>query len=200
MIHDALRNEVLSARALDYRRNTIGVGALIIILFSFPQADWSNLNFLGIKLGSNSTNTRSSVLLFVAAVYLYHAAFFAYYAWRDFRAWWTVAAEPTPAPTRSYFPEVGMYFGLPPKSKRSRRQTSSGWDEANWNFTRGKSTCTWQPTPIGEQTRKPDRYNIALQDFRRVREKIIWFAAIDVGVPFLIFTTALISYLLYPTA
>lgn len=194
MIKDALRNEILSTRALDYRRNTIGLGALIAILIYFPQADWSNLNFLGIKLGGNNDSTRRSVFLFVWSVYLYHALFFLYYASRDFRAWWAEVAEPV-SDVRRYFPEVGMYFGYPPSTKKHRRLTRSGWDGEQWNFTRGKGTCTWQPTPTDEkQTHSPDRYIVGLQDFRRVREKISWFAAIDAGVPIGIFAACLIGY------
>lgn len=188
MLAEALKKEILTARALDYRRNTIAIVTVLSALYLLPNIDFKELSFFGIRPSANMLDPKQLVLNCAWALLIYHLIFFIYYAWRDFRVWWSEAiAQPSSLPAaRPFFPELRMFFRLAPKRDENIHQTN-GQPAKDWRRENNGSQYSWKPSlPGADSHRIPISYSLPYSSVRRFREKfLISFIAIDLGIPLL---------------
>ena len=195
MLKDAINEEILSSRALDYRRNAIASGAVLALLYHYPGINYAELSFFGIK--PPPAEARDVVFGFVWVQLLYHAVFFAYYSSRDVRRWLTSALEVEDGSGgRPYLPEWPMFFGIGPKKPQHQHQ-SNGAVVSTWKLVRGGSAIEWHPVLTNtDPLRQPDFYTISMSAWKGFREKFWWFLVVDVGVPVICFLMPLFQSLL----
>jgi hypothetical protein len=188
MLKDALKNEIVETRTLSYRRNVLMLGVIQFTLCWFSNINFDGLTFFGVKLESGTAGNRSYLLRAVVALLIYHVLFFTYYALRDLRNWLSDALEPPASisTTRLFFPEWQMFFKSAPKSKQWRAQPS-GLTPEDWDWQENAHTgeVTFRPklNPAPNVPGMENSYSIQFSLIRRFRERFLWFAGIDLGLP-----------------
>lgn len=184
MLSEALPKEILSPRALTYRRNVLVVATVLCIIYWHPDIDFSKLTFFGIAPGGEEASKRAIVSTALWGLAAYNFAFLGYYAWRDFRVWWRECAEkPEGAKTQHmyYYPEVGMFFGRAPRR------------EKNITFRTGDTCRLWRHEvdqkqrrewiPRLEKQQHPHHYILPGNQVKQFQERYLWFLCVDVGFP-----------------
>ena len=195
MLTEALKVEILSARAITYRRNTLALAVVLLALCRLSNVNFKDLSFFGVKIEPDTAGNRTLVLQIVAALLTYHALFFAYYAWRDGRNWWRDASEAdTSLPGRQYFPELQMFFGWPPRKPETHAQPS-GLIAENWRQVNANMKCvTWAPIIEPPPSAGMTLYTLRSSQVRQFKEQFSWLAVVDVGLPLLLFVCAVVAW------
>jgi hypothetical protein len=86
-LRDAILAEILSSRALVYRRMCLALGVpLVGVYFLGSAISYDNLNVFGVKISPGS-DQRSLIMTLLWGAYLYHVIGFTYCALRDFKSW-----------------------------------------------------------------------------------------------------------------
>jgi hypothetical protein len=181
-LSDAVKAEILSTRALTYRRATLAIGLVLACLHLVPGIDFSTLNLFGVRLSGPSEN-RFLVLLLIWVLLLYHAVMFGYYALRDWRVW---ERELTQGkwPREPFLPEVRMYLGLTPKDQAGSGRKLYGDAVTDFKVHYEDNLgpqMVWTATP-----RERKQATLSMSLVNPVRQKVAWFIAVDVGLPILL--------------
>jgi hypothetical protein len=186
----AVKQEVLSTRALTYRRNAIALSVVLVLIYYIPSISYDDMSFFGIRPRAGASQ-KTLLLTALWVLLIYHIGHFAYYARRDYRLW---AADITRADdTNRYFPEMWMYFGRPPSGDEvnanafGRNVAPSGWERKD-----GQGKVRWHPKrPKGvPETNHGTVFVLAKQDVKHVRERLLSFTVIDCGFVALTFLSA----------
>lgn len=185
MLKDAMKSEILSSRALSYRKMTLGLAAVLVGLWWFnDRLDYSGLTLLGLKPTENTGGSRSLLIDSLWWLLGYHLAFFAYYSKRDVSDWWRVLSDLGEKPTkRPVFPEMRMYFGLQPVRPENRKAVRDRQVEPiDWKLRLENDKTMWVPRQEPAHGGSLP-YIMATKLYRSVRERLLWFWGVDVGLP-----------------
>lgn len=188
MLNAALSSEILSLRALSYRRTVLGLGIALVAILGFDQIDYSGLNVFGVKPIPDTAGHRTLVLKGLALLLLYHLIMFSFYAYRDFLSWWRVAtANEDEKPAReAYFPYIRMYFWRPPRRSKRDWNTERG-ATCEWKWECHKNLATWRAIPpAGDTMPRGTEYKLPVNDVRDFRIRFVWFVIVDLGLPLIV--------------
>jgi len=192
----AIKTEILTERALRYRRNTLALGVVLIGLYAYPDIiDFSRSRLLGVALSdewSSAEAKRALVLKVLWAALLYHFLIFTFqYCRRDLLAWKIGATKCIgTGGTPIGVPELQMYLGLKPSRAVNRKgygsnttfhtwkRQQSGSDKVLWleNF-RDKSSADMKA--IG-------RFSVPIGLNRLARRKLLYFFVFEVAATCLV--------------
>ncbi len=200
-LKEALKNEILNGRTLIYRRNAIGIGAVLIALSFIPCISYERP--FGFRIEGLSDDI---VKWLLCAGLLYNTLFFIYYLSRDYRPWIEECLEVSSHDSRRrVFPEVRMFFGLQPLKKATRHQASGGWQADQWK-TRITSGGEYVWTPVVPKERQNrsggqtsvQEWSLSKKIVYRFRERFLWFWCVDFGLPVVVVIAAFSFALLRP--
>src|SRR5262245_27765009 len=150
-IKEATEKEILSSRALSYRKSTLTLGLIVVAVHYLYQIDYSNLNLLGVRLTGEGQELRARVLFALWLLFIYHGSMLAYYGCRDFRVWVSpLISRPHGVQGQPYFPELGMYLWRPPRRLSTKSlafndgSVAEGWGSQPFN-----EDLQWCPDTTG---------------------------------------------------
>lgn len=190
MPHDAVKaatkEEILSGRALTYRRTILAMSLIAAAIAANRSIDFSNLNLFGVRLSGGGQEQRALVLRVIWLLLLYHAGMFTYYAARDFRTWRSaLVARPFDEAGHgtNYFPFARMYVGLAAQQEESVKALALAEGvKVSWSAKPHNNDLRWTATwEAGGQNH--NHFRVPIKLMRRVRWKLVWFFLVDVGVP-----------------
>ena len=102
-------NDILSEGTGRYRRNTIIVAFVLLLIWLVPTTDFSGAGFFGVKIATNDRKAELWVLAVLFLVLLYQSGLFILYSYWEFLEWYSRHNVPIWA--------IGLLFdmGLNPK-------------------------------------------------------------------------------------
>ena len=206
MLDEAAKSEVLSARALDYRKIVLGLSVTLLAIGVLGGAiRFDKLSLFGLE-ADNKANSKTLVLTILWLLLAYHAMMFFYYAWRDFSGWKGRATVTSPkhdfhisdGPVTSapYFPELQMFLNRPPSAATTtgfidgKTPGLTGWEEETDGGQR-----RWKIEFRSQNRPNTISFNIPLRLYLEVRRRLVWFAFNDVGVVMLLVAATIAQHL-----
>ena len=116
MLNQALNDSILRDRTLGYRRMALALGAVLVTLYTYRDANFTDLSFFGVKPGPGQ-EAGALVRKVIWFLLVYNVTYFVYHSSLDVRIWMAKVLEGPSVNfggSNAYFPEWQMYFGFPP--------------------------------------------------------------------------------------
>jgi hypothetical protein len=181
-VEEALATEILSTRALSYRRAMLAIGFVLAGLLVIPGVDFKTVNVFGVHLKGDESSNKALVLVLIGALLAYHGGLIAFYGRRDWLSWVRRLTKMGPHsnnPGYPGFPEIQMFFGKPPRTtdvylKAFGEQRSV----ARWSMETTDDFVQWWP----DGPRK-NSFAMPVALFKAVRKQVRLFRYIDCGMP-----------------
>lgn len=173
--------DILQDRTHKYRRTLMGVCVVLIVLYYFPNLDFSGLSLFGIKPG-NDSSARWYVLAALWVAWIYQAFLFAYYAQRDFKDWRDQLSEDIGSweDIRAYLKWLGPGAATTKRILSGHNALAEDW---SWSRSEDKESAKWTCKFTANDHEREVSVNIPLVRDRSVRSRLNWFALVDCGFP-----------------
>ena len=196
MLNEAFKNEILSPRALAYRRNVLALATVVFALYWYPSLNYSDLSFLGVQHDDPTIDGRWFVTKWLMFFLVYNFVSFAYFAWRDERDWWREASlKLVNIQDANYLPERKMYFGAWPTMDSSNIFSTDN-HIVSWEVGPSDNDKYLVWTGTAQRTReKSERFKIEPATYKAFKEKYSCFFLLDVGLPVAAFIIALSCFI-----
>ena len=193
MLNQALNDSILRDRTLGYRRMALALGAVLVTLYTYRDANFTDLSFFGVKPGPGQ-EAGALVRKVIWFLLVYNVTYFVYHSSLDVRIWMAKVLESPSVNfggSNAYFPEWQMYFGFPPYRIENRQQSNGGLPEPReWKQKKESGSLTWSAPP---RTDGPSLryYKLSLPLVRRFREVILALILAYLAPPILLLLWAL---------
>ena len=184
-VKTAVQAEILSEKALRYKRAAMVLALVTAAIHFFPFVDFSGLSLAGVQLKQDAPSRRLLVLVILWLILIYNAMWAVYLCWRDWRGWRANVVDRWPG--EDFFPELRMFWSKLPSSSLAARKYTSDLDEfVSWvGPLPDKHSRVWEYLAELKNKngtlRKVAGFRLPLSVIKNVREKFSAFM-VEAGI------------------